>query len=91
MNPLKKYKLKTHTYTATFILGIAWIGYTLYTQQWILLILGTLFTLVSLDNIFCGLHAKACGYSVNSHYVIPPFWKGQKPEDKTETAKEDSE
>lgn len=61
MNPLKKYKLKTYVYTATFILGLAWIGYTLYTQQWILLILGTLFTLLTLTMCFVVYTPKLVG------------------------------
>jgi len=80
MDRLKKYKLKTYAYILTTLIGILWTTYTVIHANILLATLGVLFMLISLDNVFCGAHAKVCGYNVNSHYVIPPFLKNKAPE-----------
>lgn len=76
MEEKTKYFLETTAYGICTIIGIsATILFTIQLKL-ILVILSIIFTLISIDNFFCGSHAKKCGFPIETHYVIP--WKIKK-------------
>ena len=73
MDNVTAYKIKTGLYALSALVGLIWAGIAFFQQSWILFVLGVAFAGIATDNVFCGSHAKVCGYDVDSHYVWPPF------------------
>lgn len=72
---------KTHYAISTLLFGVvgaaAVFGIVHFgtTKQWFLTGTCVLAFLIALDNFFCGSHARAAGYYVKTHWIVPPFLK----------------
>lgn len=70
-----RYVLTTSLYAACAIAGAVFLICSIVAKQWVLALIFVAFTLVALDNVFCGDHCRIAGYSAKGHYVVPPFLK----------------
>lgn len=73
MDGKTKYFLETFAYGICFILGVVSLIYFSIQKSLFLSLLSLIFAYVSIDNFFCGSHAKKCGFPIRSHYILP--WK----------------
>jgi len=71
----RKYVHSTIGYGIFAVVGLVAMIYSLFNQNYLLLVISVLIMYVSLDNFFCGHRLKKCGIDCKSHYTVPPFLK----------------
>lgn len=71
MDEKTKYFFETTAYGVCFLIGVFFSFFFLFNWSLILFTLSLIFTIISIDNFFCGSHAKKCGFPVETHYVLP--------------------
>lgn len=67
------YVASTMLYGLVVVLGIAAGAISISKKNWVLFVVCILAVLVSLDNFFCGIRARAAGDEVSGHYTVPKF------------------